>query len=88
MAYWPLLLVGAFGHRSRLGLIHCSAFRHSECLTRRSRSWPLGRLKFVELRYFGGLSEEETAEVLKISTRTVRRDWDLAKSWLTRELSR
>ena len=44
--------------------------------------------KVVELRYFGGLSEEETAEVLKISARTVRRDWDFAKSWLMRELSR
>jgi RNA polymerase sigma factor (TIGR02999 family) len=44
--------------------------------------------KVVELRYFGGLSEEETAEVLKTSTRTVRRDWDFAKSWLMRELSR
>ena len=43
--------------------------------------------KVVELRYFGGLSEEETAEVLKISARTVRRDWDFAKSWLMRELS-
>ncbi len=43
--------------------------------------------KVVELRYFGGLSEEETAEVLAISTRTVRRDWDFAKSWLMRELS-
>jgi RNA polymerase sigma factor (TIGR02999 family) len=42
----------------------------------------------VELRYFGGLSEEETAEVLQVSARTVRRDWDLAKSWLMRELSR
>ncbi len=44
--------------------------------------------KVVELRYFGGLSEEETAEALKISPRTVRRDWDFAKSWLMRELSR
>jgi len=43
--------------------------------------------KVVELRYFGGLSEEETAEVLKISVRTVRRDWDFSKSWLMRELS-
>jgi RNA polymerase sigma factor (TIGR02999 family) len=43
--------------------------------------------KVVELRYFGGLSEEETAEVLKISLRTVRRDLNFAKSWLTRELS-
>jgi RNA polymerase sigma factor (TIGR02999 family) len=44
--------------------------------------------KVVELRYFGGLSEEEIAQVLNISPRTVRRDWDFAKSWLTRELKR
>ncbi len=44
--------------------------------------------KVLELRYFGGLSEEETATTLKISLRTVRRDWSFAKSWLTRELSR
>ena len=44
--------------------------------------------KVVELRYFAGLNEEETAEVLQISTRTVRRDWDFARSWLMRELSR
>ena len=44
--------------------------------------------KVVELRYFGGLTEEEIAEVLKISPRTVRRDWEFAKSWLMRELSR
>jgi len=42
----------------------------------------------VELRYFGGLSEEETAEALKVSTRTVRRDWSLARAWLYRELDR
>jgi RNA polymerase sigma factor (TIGR02999 family) len=42
----------------------------------------------VELRYFGGLSEEEIVEVLKISPRTVRRDWEFAKAWLTRELGR
>ena len=44
--------------------------------------------KVVELRYFGGLSEEEIVEVLKISPRTVRRDWEFVKSWLMRELSR
>jgi len=43
--------------------------------------------KVVELRYFGGLTEEEIVAVLKISLRTVRRDWDLAKAWLLRELS-
>ena len=40
----------------------------------------------VELRYFGGLSEEEIANTLDISPRTVRRDWDLAKAWISREL--
>jgi RNA polymerase sigma factor (TIGR02999 family) len=40
----------------------------------------------VELRYFGGLTEEEIVAALKISPRTVRRDWNLAKAWLLREL--
>ena len=43
--------------------------------------------RVVELRYFGGLSVEETAEVLKVSPETVMRDWKLAKAWLLRELS-
>ena len=41
----------------------------------------------VELRFFGGLSVEETAEVLKVSSETVMRDWKFAKVWLARELS-
>lgn len=44
--------------------------------------------KVVELRFFGGLSVEETAEVLHISSDTVIRDWRLAKLWLLHELSR
>jgi RNA polymerase sigma factor (TIGR02999 family) len=40
----------------------------------------------VELRYFGGLSVEETAEVLNVSPITVIRDWNLAKAWLSREI--
>jgi RNA polymerase sigma factor (TIGR02999 family) len=40
----------------------------------------------VELRFFGGLGIEETAEVLKVSPETVKRDWKLAKAWLRREL--
>ena len=40
------------------------------------------------LRYFAGLSEEEIAEVTKTSARTVERDWQFARSWLMRELSR
>ena len=44
--------------------------------------------KVVELRFFGGMSVEETAEVLKVSQDTVMRDWRLAKAWLWRELSK
>jgi|SRR2546427_10051076 len=43
--------------------------------------------QIVELRYFGGLSTEETAEVLKVSPGTVNRDWTLAKAWLRREMT-
>ena len=43
--------------------------------------------RVVELRFFGGLSLEETAEVLKVSVGTVRRDWSLAQAWLYRELT-
>ncbi|HMW00298.1 MAG TPA: sigma-70 family RNA polymerase sigma factor [Acidobacteriota bacterium] len=42
--------------------------------------------RIVELRYFGGMSLEETADVLKISVETVKRDWRLAKLWLLSEL--
>lgn len=42
--------------------------------------------EIVELRYFGGLKEEEIAEVLKVSLRTVQHDWRLARLWLYREL--
>jgi RNA polymerase sigma factor (TIGR02999 family) len=44
--------------------------------------------RVVELRYFGGLSVEETADVLSISPETVMRDWKMAKAWLFRELTR
>jgi RNA polymerase sigma factor (TIGR02999 family) len=44
--------------------------------------------KVVELRFFGGLTEEEIAEVLKVSPRTVSSDWNLARSWLLRELDK
>jgi RNA polymerase sigma factor (TIGR02999 family) len=43
--------------------------------------------RIVELRFFAGLTIEETAEVLQISTSTVKRDWILAKTWIYRELS-
>lgn len=44
------------------------------------------QVRIVELRYFSGLSIEETAEVLDISTVTVKRDWNMAKAWLYRKL--
>lgn len=44
--------------------------------------------RVVELRFFGGLTVEETAEVLSVSAETVLRDWRLARMWLVRELSR
>jgi RNA polymerase sigma factor (TIGR02999 family) len=54
--------------------------------------WTLGRMdsrkaQIVELRFFGGLSVKETAEVLHVSPETVLRDWRLTKAWLLRELS-
>jgi len=42
----------------------------------------------VELRFFGGLTVEETAEALQLSPRTVMREWSLAQAWLYRELSK
>jgi RNA polymerase sigma factor (TIGR02999 family) len=45
------------------------------------------KVRVVEMRFFGGLSVEETAEVLKVSTITVKRDWRAARAWLYRELA-
>lgn len=58
-----------------------------DALTRLSRrDQQQGRV--VELRFFGGLTVEETAEALDISPATVKRDWNMAKAWLTREVGR
>lgn len=48
----------------------------------------LRKSQVVELRYFGGLSVEETAEVLDVSTATVKNDWRMARAWLRREMER
>ena len=45
------------------------------------------RAQVIELRFFGGLTVEETAQVLQVSAQTVMRDWRLARAWLVRELS-
>jgi RNA polymerase sigma factor (TIGR02999 family) len=57
-----------------------------EALTKLSAS-AAGPAKVVELRYFGGLSIEETAEFLDISPTTVKRHWSFARAWLHRALS-
>jgi RNA polymerase sigma factor (TIGR02999 family) len=48
----------------------------------------LRKSQIVELRFFGGLSAKETAEVLHVSEETVLRDWKLSKSWLRREMTK
>ncbi len=58
-----------------------------ESLTRLADTDPQ-QSKIVELRIFAGLTIEQTAEVLRISPATVKRDWNLAKAWLMREISR
>jgi len=45
------------------------------------------KVRVIEMRFFGGLSVDQTAEILKISPQSVMRDWKLAKAWLTREIS-
>jgi RNA polymerase sigma factor (sigma-70 family) len=46
------------------------------------------QVQIVELRFFGGLTLEETAEIIGISPATVKRDWNVAKAWLAREVQR
>lgn len=56
-----------------------------EALTRLAEFDPR-QARIVELRFFAGLSVEETAEVLGVSSKTVQREWNLAKAWLHREI--
>jgi RNA polymerase sigma-70 factor (ECF subfamily) len=56
-----------------------------EALDRLAAQFPR-QARVVECRFFGGLSVEETAEALDLATRTVKRDWSLARAWLFREL--
>ncbi len=58
-----------------------------EALTRLAK-FDEQQARVVELRYFSGLSIEETAEVLKISMATVKRDWNMAKAWLKQEITK
>jgi RNA polymerase sigma-70 factor, ECF subfamily len=52
----------------------------------RLAAWDARQSRIVELRFFGGLSEAETAEALGLGVRTVTREWNMAKAWLYREL--
>jgi RNA polymerase sigma factor (TIGR02999 family) len=54
----------------------------------RLEEWDPRQSRIVELRFFGGLCEEEIAEILGVSVRTVKRDWRLAKVWLYAEIGR
>ena len=76
----PSLIWIPFGKRSATDIIAID-----RALTRLSDLDPQ-HARIVELRYFGGLSVEETAEALSISPATVKRHWTLAKAWLLREL--
>ena len=58
-----------------------------EALTRLA-SFDKRKSRIAEMRFFAGLSVEETAEVLSVSPETVMRDWRLARAWLRNELSR
>jgi RNA polymerase sigma factor (sigma-70 family) len=64
---------------------HQSVFALHEALEEFSKIAPR-QARVVELRYFGGLSIEDISEVMKISTRTVDRDWEFAQAWLKREI--
>ena len=70
---------------------HLPAVERAEVLAlddalQRLEALDLRKSKVVEMRFFGGLSLEETAEALSVSVTTVRRDWSLARAWLFREL--
>ena len=58
-----------------------------EYLTRLAE-WGPRHARLVEMKYFGGLTDEEAADVLNVSVRTVKRDWRAARAWLQSELSR
>jgi len=57
-----------------------------EALNRLAKRDPR-QARIVEMRFFGGLSEEETARVLDVSTRTVKRDWTVARAWLYNQVA-
>jgi RNA polymerase sigma factor (sigma-70 family) len=91
-SHWPLAIDKSDRHRSLLGgRVRIATRRRIEFRSSDDALDALGKIderksRVVELRFFGGLSVEETASVLKVSPETVMRDWKLAKAWLLREL--
>ena len=78
--------LGGFALGRRWGSRHRSTSSRSIPRSKLSRSTTPSRRRVVELRYFGGLSIEETGDALGISPATVKRDWAFAKAWLLRAL--
>lgn len=82
------------GHEPRIALEEGLAFTEEKSAELLALDEALARLaerdprqaRVVELRFFGGLSEDEAAEVLGISTRTLKRDWSVARAWLYKEV--
>ncbi len=72
-----------YGELHRLARRHMRGKRPGHSLQRLDPR----KVQVVEVRFFGGLSVDETAEVLKVSAVTVMRDWSTAKAWLYRELA-
>jgi RNA polymerase sigma-70 factor, ECF subfamily len=74
-------------HVDRAGEIdHLDVLALDEAMTNLAKVDPR-QARVVELRFFGGMSVEETAQVLEVSPRTVELDWRMAKAWLSRELA-
>jgi len=83
------------GHAQKLSLDEAVSFFESEQVDLLALNTALNRLselderqsEIIELRFFGGLTIDEIAEMLQISPATVKREWNMAKAWLLRELS-
>jgi RNA polymerase sigma factor (TIGR02999 family) len=78
----PLIMTPVFVEESMVDLLALD-----EALIQLAEEDPKAA-QVVELRFFGGLSVEETAEIMEVSTRTVKRDWRAAKAWLMKEMNK
>ena len=83
----PAGQVGRMG-KDRLGGCRSRLLSLVDDALNRLTSVDFWKARVVELRYFGGLSVEQTMDVMGLSDHTMRRDWEFAKAWLAEELSR